>query len=88
MTPAQCIAARRLLGWSARELGRRAGITGSTVNRFEDGNPVHNATTSVIRQALTEAGVRIEQPGSPRPNAPVVAVELADGSRISIVRAK
>ncbi len=85
MTPAQCTAARRLLGWSARELGRRAGITGATVNRFEDGSSVHNATVAVIRQALHEAGVKIEQPGAPSPNSPVVAVELADGSRISLV---
>ena len=55
MTRAQGRAARGLLGWSRKDLARKAGISTQTVRRFEDGaNVVHSSVEKMT--AVFEAG--------------------------------
>jgi DNA-binding Xre family transcriptional regulator len=59
-TGAQIRAAWALLGWSARELARRAGVSPRTIHSAEgvDGPPpVQVQTLERIRAALESAGV-------------------------------
>jgi transcriptional regulator with XRE-family HTH domain len=58
MTPAQCRAARALLQWSQDDLARKAGVNAVTVRHFEnEKSSLQRASISVMRQALTKAGV-------------------------------
>jgi transcriptional regulator with XRE-family HTH domain len=60
ITSAQIRAARALLNWSAAELGHRAGLSWSTIQRAEsgEGTPrVHAQTLGRIQRALEEAKV-------------------------------
>jgi len=67
VTPAQCRAARGLLGWNQQELARQAGVGIVTVHQLETGvSQPRRATLDVIRRALESAGVEFtngEQPG-------------------------
>ena|SRR5271155_2196834 len=57
-TPAQCRAARGLLGWSQQELARRARVGIVTVHQLETGlSQPRRATLDVIRRAFEAAGV-------------------------------
>jgi transcriptional regulator with XRE-family HTH domain len=66
-TPAQCRAARGLVGWSQQELARQAGVGIVTVHQLETGvSQPRRATLEVIRRALETAGVEFtngDQPG-------------------------
>jgi transcriptional regulator with XRE-family HTH domain len=58
MIPAQCRAARGLLGWSQQRLAEAAGVGVVTVHQFEAGiSEPRRATLQVIRQAFETAGV-------------------------------
>jgi predicted transcriptional regulator len=59
----QCKMARAALGWTVRRLAAHAGVSKTTIVRFENGlvEPIP-ATLKVIRQAFEEAGVEF-QPG-------------------------
>jgi transcriptional regulator with XRE-family HTH domain len=58
ITPAQCRAARALLGWSQQDLAKRAAIGIVTVHQLEAGlSQPRRATFDVIRRALQAAGV-------------------------------
>jgi transcriptional regulator with XRE-family HTH domain len=60
ITSAQIRAARGLLNWSAAQLGSRAGMSWSTVQRAEsgDGTPrVHAETLDRIQRALEAASI-------------------------------
>jgi transcriptional regulator with XRE-family HTH domain len=58
VTPAQCRAARGLLGWSQQELAQRAKVGIVTVHQLETGiSQPRRATLEVIRRALESAGV-------------------------------
>jgi transcriptional regulator with XRE-family HTH domain len=58
MTPAQCKAARTLLGWSQTELAQNAGVGRGTVTDFELSNrqPSDHAL-SKLQLALEDAGI-------------------------------
>jgi transcriptional regulator with XRE-family HTH domain len=58
ITPAQCRAARGLIGWSQQELASKAQVGVVTVHQFEAGTskPRHS-TLDVIQRALELAGV-------------------------------
>ena len=58
MTPAQCRAARTLLGWSQEHLAEAASLTTSTVGAFEGqkGTP-QPMTVGLLRRALERAGI-------------------------------
>jgi len=61
MTPAQCKAARKLLGWSIEELAHRALRSHSAVGDFERAKrPVTAQTVASVRRAFAEAGVDVE----------------------------
>ncbi len=56
--PAQCRAARGLLGWSQQELAEKAGVGVVTVRQLEIGvQKPRRATLEVVRRALETAGV-------------------------------
>ena len=55
--PAQCRAARALLGWTQTELAREANVGVITVTRLESGSEVRPAQAAAIRQSLLHQGV-------------------------------
>jgi DNA-binding XRE family transcriptional regulator len=63
MTPAQCRAARELLGWTADDLANAAGVSAFTIRNFEQGRPAPDSTTMTLMQRAFEgAGVRFQEP--------------------------
>ena len=68
VTPAQCRAARGLLGWNQQKLARQAGVGIVTVHQLETNvSQPRRATLEVIRRALESAGVEFidENGGGP-----------------------
>jgi transcriptional regulator with XRE-family HTH domain len=65
LTPAQCRAARGLIGWNQQELADQAHIGIVTVHQFESGlSEPRRITLEVIRRAFESAGVEfIEENG-------------------------
>lgn len=60
MTPEQCIAARRLLGWSRIQLAVAAYCSSSTVKAFEERTfSTQRSTRSAIAAAFEAAGVAL-----------------------------
>jgi len=57
ITRLQVRMARAALGWSARDLGKQAGIARTTVTRFENGLGTHISTLCKIQSALEKAGI-------------------------------
>ena len=57
ITPSQIRMARAALGWSVHELGKRAGVSGNTVSRFENGSGAMVDTLVRMQTALESAGV-------------------------------
>lgn len=58
LSPAQCRAARALLGWSQDQLVAGSGVTKKTIADFERGaTKPYATTTEAIRNALEAAGV-------------------------------
>jgi len=67
-TPAQCRAARGLLGWSQRDLAREAQVGIVTVHQLEAGrSQPRRASLDVIQRAFEVAGVQFidENGGGP-----------------------
>jgi transcriptional regulator with XRE-family HTH domain len=59
MTPAQCKAARILLGWSQTELAQHAGVGGSSVADFELGSrQLSEHALFKLQLAFEDAGVQ------------------------------
>ena len=68
VSPAQCRAARGLLGWNQQKLARQAGVGIVTVHQLESGiSQPRSATIEVIRRAFEAAGVEFidENGGGP-----------------------
>jgi transcriptional regulator with XRE-family HTH domain len=65
ISPAQCRAARGLLGWSQQELAGRADVGIMTIHQFEKpGSQPRRATLAAVRGAFEKAGVEfIEENG-------------------------
>jgi len=59
MTPVQCRAGRALLDWSRPRLAEAAGVSSKTIDRYEGGESVDDATVEKLAGALREAGVVI-----------------------------
>jgi transcriptional regulator with XRE-family HTH domain len=60
MSPAQCRAARALLGWSQQQLADASGVGVVTVRQFEGGgSEPRRATLAVIASAIAAAGVEL-----------------------------
>src|SRR5580700_1030090 len=70
-SPGQIKAARALLGWSQRELARRACVALSTVADFERGfrGPIPNNLQALVKSLASE-GIRIGKDGSVRGQPP------------------
>lgn len=79
LLPVQCRMARAALGWGVRELGAAAKVSIDTVARFERGDELKVRTVEAIRRAFEAAGVefidengggagvRLREPGRPKP---------------------
>lgn len=58
ISPAQCRAARALLGWTQQDLAEAAEIGNATIRNFESGKSLpQSATLRVLAQALQSARV-------------------------------
>jgi DNA-binding XRE family transcriptional regulator len=66
LTPAQCRAARGLLGWNQGDLAREAGVSRETIIGFESGKrePIANNLVEIV-MALLSAGIQplYDEPG-------------------------
>jgi ribosome-binding protein aMBF1 (putative translation factor) len=61
MTPAQCRAARGLLGWTAADLARAASVSVFTIRNFEEERSVPDpAIVRSMRRAFDGAGIRFD----------------------------
>ncbi len=49
--------ARAALGWGVREVAARAGVSGNTVSRYENGADALGETLLKIQRALEQGGV-------------------------------
>lgn len=68
MTPAQCRAARGLLGWSQQDLAAKAGVARSTVAEFEQGRLMpRRANMTAMREAMELEGVEFLDPDNGGP---------------------
>ena len=60
LSPAQCRAARGLLGWSQGDLADRAGVSRSTVKDFEtERHALHHSTERLLIEAIEAGGVAL-----------------------------
>lgn len=65
-TPAQCRAARALVGWSQDQLASVSKVAKATIANFELGNrEPYQRTLDDIREALEGAGVEFTNGGQP-----------------------
>lgn len=69
ITPAQCRAARAILGWNQEALVEASGVTKSTIANFEisKSNP-NPRTIAALRSALEAAGIEFLESGAPSLN--------------------
>jgi ribosome-binding protein aMBF1 (putative translation factor) len=64
ITPSQCKAARRLLGWSIAALAHKVRLSEIDVARFEAAKPgMSFIGTAMIKRALEIAGVAFDEDG-------------------------
>lgn len=57
ITAGQARAARAILRWSVAKAAEVSGLTGNTVNRFEQGRPARMETPFKLRTAYEAAGL-------------------------------
>ena len=57
ITREQLRMARAALGWTVLDLGKKAGVAGNTVSRFENGTDAYGETLLKLRRALEAGGV-------------------------------
>mgnify|MGYP002714726138 CR=1 FL=1 len=57
MTATQARAARAIARWSVADAAAHSGLTGNTVNRFEQGKGARMETAVKLRQAYEQAGI-------------------------------
>ena len=57
MTPGQCRAARSWLAWNMTETARRAGISRTTLVKFEKGGNINYRSLDKIRRAFEAEGM-------------------------------
>ncbi len=61
MTPTQCRMARSAIKWSTSDLSKKARVTTTTVNRFENGKDAYTSTAIKLKKALESSGkIRFE----------------------------
>lgn len=57
MKPIQCKLARVALGWGVRDLAREAGVSPTTVAKFEGGEKLRDGTVAQLKETMERAGV-------------------------------
>jgi hypothetical protein len=58
ITPAQCLEARKLLGWTPERLAPRSGLSHALPRRFETGaHPLNSECLVALQRTLEAAGV-------------------------------
>jgi len=57
ITRLQVRMARTALGWGVRDLARKAGVSPTTVSRFENGAHTRVDTVGLIQDVLEKAGI-------------------------------
>jgi transcriptional regulator with XRE-family HTH domain len=82
--PAQSRMARAALGWSVRDLAKRAGIGFNTVNRFEIGGNVQTASVASMEEAFRAVGVEFGIEGQIRVPPHVSAREFPKRARAAL----
>ncbi|WP_237708065.1 helix-turn-helix transcriptional regulator [Oceanicola sp. S124] len=71
--------ARAALGLGVRELGEAAGVSFTTISRFETGKSgLHLSTAQAIRSALEARGVQLLEAGQPATGPGVALGKAAD----------
>ncbi len=74
MTPAQCRAARGLLGWQQQELATQAEIAVNTIRKLEGGKTSpHKSTLKILKATFEKAGIEFTTEGG-------IGVKLKDSS--------
>ena len=86
MKPLQCRMARAGLGWSAEQLGRKAGLTRRCICRFETEGRTRPVIVDRLAAALFDGGARFDSAGewlgvSIRRNAEETSAERSAGRR-------
>jgi transcriptional regulator with XRE-family HTH domain len=64
LTPEMCRAARALLSWNPQQLASAAGLTRTTVHRFETGGAIRLSSAEAMLQALQNAGLEFIPAGA------------------------
>ncbi len=59
ITPQSLRAARGLLNWGVRDLGKAAGVAWTTVSQFENGRSLRRSTADKLAKALRTQGVEL-----------------------------
>ena len=59
ITPESLRAARGLLNWGVRDLGKAAGVAWTTVSQFENGRPLRKSTAEKLVKALRSKGIEL-----------------------------
>ena len=59
ITPQSLRAARGLLNWGVRDLGKAAGVAWTTVSQFENGRSLRKSTAEKLIRALRAKGVEL-----------------------------
>jgi len=79
-TPEAIRAARALLGWGVRDLAAAAGVSWTTVSRYETGASasMHRISAEKVLAALTAAGVQVID--APDRTGAVLFIEAANGN--------
>jgi transcriptional regulator with XRE-family HTH domain len=83
LSPAQCRAARALLGWSEEQLSAASGVAPTAIADFEAGRPSpHDPALADLRAAFAAAGVDIfGEDGAGGPGVRWYSVRPADEGR-------
>ena len=86
VTPAQCKAARTLLGWNTRQLAERALVAQNTVLRFEQGAERMQARTVYqLQRTLEDSGIEFfGDESTALKDASPAEIKLNDGTGVRI----
>lgn len=57
MNPTQCKMARAALGLSLSKLSELSGVSGNTINRFENGKDSYSSTAAKLKTTFEENGI-------------------------------
>lgn len=82
---AQIAAARRELGWSAAELGRRVGVSAPVISRIENGHPTTQIGTVIEAAVLCGVPLFGRDPSNP---AALRELAAAERDRAALLQAR